>query len=123
MAELVTEPGKLFRVQSRTPSELTRTQLWDGRAAREHPGLDARGRITVATASGFPTLPRKSMDRQEEGSSSSGGAKEGLQWSDLDGLPMEELEHSEDTVRTWICPYHIHDTLAVSLSDGGVGGM
>ena len=97
MVELVTEPGRLFRVQSKTLPELSRTQLWDGRPTREHPGVDPSGR-NKTTGSGFPTVPTSS-DKEEVSSSSSGGMKDGLQWSDLDGSPLEDLGREDNIVR------------------------
>ena len=96
MVELVTEPGRLFRVQSATLSELSRRQLWDGRPSREHPGVDLSGR-SKTTASGFPTVPT-GEDKEEVSSSSSGGLKEGLQWSDMDGQPLEDLDRDNKIV-------------------------
>ena len=96
MVELVTEPGRLFRVQSKMLPELSRTQLWDGRPSREHPGVDAGGRNTT-TASGFPTVPGPE-DKEEVSSSSSGGMKEGLQWSEFDGPTLGGLGNEEDIV-------------------------
>lgn len=100
MVELVTEPGRLFRVQSTTLPELSRTQLWDGRPSREHPGVDASGR-NKTTASGFPTIPAPE-DKEEVSSSSSGGMKEGLQWSDFDGPTSGDLGANANTVSNTI---------------------
>lgn len=99
MVELVTEPGRLFRVQSKTVPTLTRKQLWDGRTPRDDPGVDRQGRNTT-TAHGFPTVPKELDEADDEiTSSSSGGQKEGLNWTELDGQPMEDLGHSEEDVR------------------------
>ena len=101
MVELVTQPGRLFRVQSKTVPELSRTQLWDGRQARTDPGFDPQGRSTTVVR-GFPTVPRNEDESSTDGatSSSSGGLKEGLAWSDLDGLTMDDLNRSDKQVST-----------------------
>ena len=96
MVELVTEPGRLFRVQSKALPELSRMQLWDGRPSREHPGMDSGG-TNRTTASGFPTAPRPD-EKEEMSSSSSGGMKEGLQWGDLDGPTLGNLGTDENIV-------------------------
>lgn len=97
MVELVTEPGRLFRIQAKTKPELSRTQMWDGRTPRAHPGVDKSGR-NATTHSGFPTVPADTNDELEEDSSSSGGHREGLQWSDVDGPTMDDLARAEENV-------------------------
>ena len=60
MAEMVTNPGRLFRMKSKTVPELTRAQLWGGQ--REETRRDSpppEGRTTAAN--GFPTMPPKVM--------------------------------------------------------------
>ena len=61
MAEMVTHPGRLFRVKSKTVPELTRAQLWGGQRERSRSSDLPEGRTTSAHS--FPTMPSQVSTR------------------------------------------------------------
>ena len=99
MVELVTEPGRLYCIRSGTIPKPGTACLWESRKLGEHESHQSNA--PQESSARFPTVPDASGEEVPERTSSSGtassGQKDGLQWSELDGLTMDELVPSEHT--------------------------